>query len=311
MKTGVSKYLGRMAAFGMALLLGQGAVAQSFDYTVSQTFALERGPATSFSSDAGQDQTKLEWTPISITELTGERDLQNGGVLSFGADFTGVLHPFTVTRTEHKTGLDIGYTQAFGEDNRWRIRLAGEADFASNIRRWAFQRQRIGARLQYRHNPMHTTVAGIRLGQRDQNEFTFPGYDQDEFLAELTHVWRPYQDRRTVRGTLYGEARRAESDQYSYDELGLRLSGRYPVSDETEVTARFSIYQREFDGPFAFNNSTFREDLRVRTTVEVDHEFSGDVTGQAFIGWDHTDSNIDVRSASGAVFGVQITFSTD
>lgn len=284
--------------------------AQTVDWQWSQTFSYLRGPATS--SNGIIDQAELEWTPVSITEVEGVIDLNNGGRLTFGGDFTGVLHPFSSTRTEHITGVNASYRQNFGQNDRWRITLSGEADWAGNIRRWGFERQRVGGKLQFRYNPEHTIVGGLRVGYRNQNDAeTFPGYDQEEYLAELTHAWRPYRDRRSLRSTLYSEARRAEFDQYSYDEIGLRFAGRYPISEDTEVTGRLGVYQREFFDAFGNGFDEIREDVRFRTVVEIDHAFSADVNSTFFVGYDSNQSNISVRAHSGIVLGASVTFTTD
>ncbi len=278
------------------------------DVKVFQT--LGYGRAAEISTLGDVEAMRFENLPYSLTEATGRYDLVSGAALTFGADYQLTGHPQTSTRTEHRIGLDIDYALSFGEANAWRMRIFAEADFAQNSRRWIFHRERIGAKLQYRDSG-GITIGTLRFGMRQQNENTFEGFDQAEYLADVTRIIRPFGGDTTVVGSAYAEFRRADADQYSYDEWGLRGSIRVPMMTETDVIARVLAYERSFDGVFSATLPVTRTDSRLKATFEIEHQFSDQLEGQVYVGYDQNRSNVGVRAYDGAIVGVNFTYNWD
>ncbi|MCF2904962.1 hypothetical protein L0666_08175 [Octadecabacter sp. CECT 8868] len=260
--------------------------------------------------DEGTLNTEFAAAPSFLTTAKTSTSLPNGAHLSFGADvlLTGNGVATTNGETELEGGLSFNYRQKFGTNNDWQYQVRGESDILMSNEELVFQRQRLGFHLKYRLSPEHSTAGFVRFGYRDQNDDRLLGYDQTEFLGSLTHTWRPEDSDLTFAGTVYTETRRADYAQYSYDEVGLRFMARTPLSETNEMTARLSIYQREFQDGYSATNPTHRDDTRIKLSVEVEHTFSDQLSGSAYAGWDGNGSTISGLSYDGPIAGVAITY---
>jgi hypothetical protein len=267
-----------------------------------QTFGVERTNELYYQD--GVLQAGLEMTAFSNSAVTLQRRLASRVDLRFGADLLITGFPETGSNTEVQVGASVEAIRKFGPGNIWQGHLKFEVDRKVEGSDWTFNRARIGARLRYRHDRQHSTAAHLRLGYRDQNEATFEGFDQAEYLAQFSHAWRPWADRRSLTGTVYVEARRAENDRYSYDELGLRLAARYPIVDGTELTARLTVYDRSCGSNIL---NVQRNDVRILGTVTLTHEITEQTQLDVFVGWDDNRSTSTDRAYQGAVVGVSIT----
>lgn len=83
---------------------------------------------------------------------------------------------------------------------------------------------------------------------------------------------------------------------------------RMPLWDASEITGRFTYYQRDFRDSFSTTDPTRRADTRLKAVVEVGHEFSDRLTGNIYAGWDENASTIAKMDYNGTIAGVGITY---
>jgi hypothetical protein len=289
-------------ALCLPLILPTAGLGEGIVTSVLQTVGLER--TNVLSDDDFGTQAGLEMTPFSETEVTLQRRSNSGLLLRFGADLSVTGYPQSGRDTEVKTGIIAEATQNLDNAKVWQGQLKFEADRQVADGDWEFQRARIGARLRYQPERRHATSVRLRLGYRDQNERTFSGYDQAEYLTEISHAWRPWSDRRSLSGTAYVETRRATEDRYSYEEVGLRLAARVPIVDGTELTGRLTVFHRDY-GFDAVNGQ--RKDTRLLGTVTLTHDMTENTGLDVFVGWDDRRSTFADRAYEGFVAGISLT----
>lgn len=298
---------GRIAALSASMTLPALASAQQVDTIVTQIIGIEHSAEQTYSD--GRLQTDLELTPYSFTKVEIRQKLDSGAQLRFGAHLRVIAFPETSAVTEVEPGLTAEYHDKFGVGNAWQYRIRGVIDTQREHGEKTFDRIRIGGRLQYRHDKFHASSARLRWGYRNQNEATtFSGYDQSEYLVELGHAWRPWGDKRTLSATLFGEARRAEADRFSYNEFGIRLGARAPLNDKTDIFGRVSTYSRNYR---ADSVGFAREDTRLKAAFGVSHKYSKNMITEAYLGWDHNKSNDSDREYSGVIGGINLRITWD
>lgn len=302
---------GHLAAFVRStalVVLPMTAAAEMPEVQFSSTLSFDRGVQMTW--DEGTMESSFAAAPSFLTTATAITTRPDGARLTYGAslDITGNGLATTNGANEVEAGLLLNYQRKFGTENAWQYQLRGEADRLLSENQYVFQRERLGFYLKYHHSPEHSTDGLVRFGYRDQNDDRFVGYDQTEFVGQLTHTWRPNNDRLAFAGTVYAEVRRAEEQRYSYDEIGTRLMARAPLSEEAEITARVSYYQREFLDSYENDDPTIREDTRLKAIVDFDYDFSESISGNLYAGWDQNLSTISETAYSGATVGIAITY---
>ena len=279
--------------------------AQEVEHTLSFTAGVEHRPLL---VERDEPLTYvLETAPYLAAQYSAVKRLAGGARLLFDADaeFTGI----GVDDAERLgLGLSLAYQRNFGEGNANQIRVTGFVDSSHDEDGVIFNRERLALRFQRRHSPEQATSVQVRVGDRDQNEATFFGFDQSEFLGSVTHTWRPNNDRRALAGTVYAEGRRAEFDQFSYDEIGLRVLYRVPLENDIEVTSRLTYFQRDFEGSFSPTDPTIREDIRLRASVDIERAFSEQFSVHFGVGWEDNSSTIASRRFSGSRVDLGITY---
>lgn len=278
------------------------------DIAVGVETTLGFGRGAKLQNDEGDTYISFETSPSFYTVATAERKSGARGKFIFDADLeiTGDSTFYGTSGT--KAGASAAYQRQFGENNAWQYRLRGNVDRSYSEGAWDFHRERLGFQLRYRHDPSRFTSGMVRIGYREQNENNLEGFDQVEYLGQLMHMWRPNEDRLAFAGTVYAESRRADLDRFSYDEAGVRVMVRVPLSEATEITARTTFYQREYNDAFSLADPTIRDDDRLKAVFEVDHSFNEKLSGAAYAGWDENTSNIAERAHADATFGLSLTY---
>lgn len=250
----------------------------------------------------------LENVASSLSKLAFNKKHQSGAKLSFGIDVEAKAYPHISLSAKNSINIFGAYQTDLGDDKNWQLRLRLDHKASATSNDWIFKRTRIGAKLQYKHSRTSSTLAHFRIGHRDQNDALFQGYDQKEFLVELTQSWRPNKSQEMYAVTLYAEARRADRAQYSYDEFGIRLAARKPISKHTKLSASLSYYTRNFADDFSVALPLARSDKRIKAKIQLNQKLSKSLDGFAFIGWDENQSNIPTRDYSGPLFGAGLSF---
>ncbi|SFT11535.1 Protein of unknown function [Sulfitobacter marinus] len=234
-----------------------------------------------------------------------------GRVLSFGVGLEASAYPSEDTSDKVALAFTGSYQLNLDAAKKWQARAFFKQKFSRAQGTLAFSRTRIGARVQYKHNPAHTTRAQMRFGHRNHNEDLLRGYDQGELFVGVTHQYRPSKDRLMLAATLYGELRRADESKYSYDEIGGRLIASLPLSEKTLVSGRIAAFTRNYDGAFSNQFNVARADKRISAKVQIDRRFSNRLRGSAYVGWERNESNIAARAYGGPVAGLGLRMSWD
>jgi len=182
-----------------------------------------------------------------------------------------------------------------------QFRIGPRFTYAHNDENWVYGRGRVEAALRFQPAPRNTVQLRTRVGYREQNdEDTFVGYDQGEYLFDMTHNWRSQDSVWKYTSMIYYEHREAESDSYTYDEGGVRLIGRYKFSPVTDLVGRTNAFVRNYaDG--------IREDQRLRGTLGVDWDLGDETIVGVFGGYQRNWSTVPEKDYGGGVFGVQMT----
>lgn len=299
------KGLSRLCAAALISCAAAGAChAEGAVITLDNTTTMERDSAIVDATATDPQRSKLVLYGRSVFTLGYRKQFDNGHVLSFGQGVEGEVAPdnSSLDRLEWKTTAQ--YQFDLDEARKWQLRLQGEYTHNRSRDEVVFDRVRAGALLRYRHDAMHATRARLRFGYRDQNDALFTGFDQAEYLLEIGHDWRPKKDRTNLSVTAYTELRRADADKFSYDEFGLRLAYRHPVSDDFELTGRLSGFVRDYGDAFSSTDPT-RHDKRLQVQVDGAYKLSDRASLVGYLGWETNSSNIAVRDYSGPLVGIQ------
>ena len=288
---------------------GASAAVAEFNPTLEQTLTYETSQVVT-----GEGSTQTEETVNSISSLTDvtiDSRLDSGArvFIELGIDATQYLTSEELyTRTAELTGF---YQVYLDEEKKWWLRFQIDQAISHNEEGWAYDRTRIGARLAYKHSANHATNARVRLGFVDQFDPDNKGYSYSDVYADLTHDYRPYGDSTKFSASAFVQSRDAETDSYSYDDIGVRLAAVVPLSEQTTLSGKVTAYSRTYGGAISATNSLVRSDQRFTAEMEISHEFSDMISGFATVGWDNNSSNDAIRSVSNATFGLGVTFTFD
>ena len=80
------------------------------------------------------------------------------------------------------------------------------------------------------------------------------------------------------------------------------------MADNTRGELRLEAGRREYGGDFSATRTFAREDTRWKATGRVEHRLGDRVSVFGEAGYVDNDSNIDLRSYSGAVFQIGFRF---
>ncbi|WP_249689643.1 hypothetical protein [Stappia sp. WLB 29] len=186
--------------------------------------------------------------------------------------------------------------------DRRQLRFNLDATTALDPSDEVFSRLRIGGTYRMGVAPRQMFWTRLRYSYRDQNEEnTFSGYDQSEWLGEFNYAWQSSDWNWYVLATLYQEQRYADRDRYSYTENGIRMLARYRLNPETRIALRASGFARDYVGGG-------REDRRLRSTLGFEKSLNDAVTLEAYAGYVHNHSNDIQKAFSGALIGVMLNY---
>lgn len=210
----------------------------------------------------------------------------------------------------NRYAIGVGGSQdvPIAKKGRIRLRLGAAYDHVEGDEGRVFDRVRGDAQLITRHGSGHTTVARARYGYRDQSEARFVGFDQNEWLGELRHTFRPAGSDSSISVTALVLDVDAQDDRFSFRGLGFRVIGRTAVTNDLDGFARVSYINRDFEDPFSNALPISRDDNVWRVSAGLERPLAGNLIGFAEVGYIDHASNIAARDFSGAVaqIGVRI-----
>ena len=178
-----------------------------FDRTGAEDVDEERGSITTLQPRIGvgfdaartlklEDGRSIELVLGASHERYPENDRDNRYFLDGGLDYIIPLE--IASLRQFRFGLDFRHARD-DED-------------------WVFNRIRLESALRFQLAPRNTLQVRSRVGFRDQNDaHTFRGYDQSEFLLDLTQNWRSEDSVWRTTSMFYFEHQQADRDVYTYD----------------------------------------------------------------------------------------------
>ena len=193
-------------------------------------------------------------------------------------------------------------------DRRTRLRLLPSYEYVLGNDGRVFDRARIDAQLIHRHSANNVTTARLRYGYRNQSERRFRGYDQNEWLGELRHFWRPRGGPTRITGSLLGLHANAKDDRFSYYGYGTQLIARTTIDDDWEAYGRLYLVRRNYRDPFSATYPYDRKDTQLRLTGGVERRLNDHFTLFGEAGYARNNSNIPTRDYDGFIGRIGILF---
>ncbi len=229
-----------------------------------------------------------------------QRDLDYGtgntGTLSFGLrrehypDVNGNDRQFMKGSLERRWDL--------AEEGRRQLRLQLDVTHALDPSNRVFSRARISAAYRVALPERQVLQVRTRLGYRDQDEGnTFDGYDQLEFLTDISYSWQSSDWKWYVLGATYHDRRNAQNDIYSYGETGARLLTRYRLTDKLTTSVRVGVFDRSYA-------NDFRSDQRLQGAISLEYALADNLSIETYGGYIRNASNVSSKDHEGPIFGV-------
>lgn len=293
--------------------MGSSAAANSFEARPPEfTFRGYIG-TTDRVTDRSNDTAATELLTGPILEIDGRYEWRNE------AGHRIIVTPFLITKLfpddsdvdELRLGVfgEYRFNSSMFERTQYRFRAGIETSNDFSVER--FRRYSLRASVNIRDAQRRSSTFSLRYRYRDQNEEdTFDGFDQHEYLGSLRYAWSPGIDGFELMAiTPYFDIRDADATKFSYNEFGVQLQARYRLADDLTVTGRARAFVRDykdnFSNAFDFERSDDRWALEVelRKTIKEGGAFFG------AIGWEDNQSNVPVRDFSGVTVrvGFEIT----
>lgn len=198
----------------------------------------------------------------------------------------------------------IQYWAPVGEN--WQARLIAEASVLNRDGDRHYTRLQGEGQLRYRPADDRETVFRVRANQYDFGDQVVAGLDQNQLRFGIEQYG--YGENRNSGWYVAGfvTLSDADVDRFSFGETQARARAWWPLREDTRGELRFEVGRREYDGDFSASQAFAREDTRWKATGRVQHSFTDRVSVFGEAGYVDNDSNIDLRSYSGAVFQVGI-----
>ncbi|WP_291845223.1 hypothetical protein [Maricaulis sp.] len=196
----------------------------------------------------------------------------------------------------------IQYWAPFGE--HWQGRVSAEVSVLNREGDRHYTRLQGEGQLRYRPSGDRETVFRVRANQYDFGDQVVAGLDQNQLRLGVEQYG--YGEGRATGWYVAGflTTSDADADRFSFDEIQARARAWWPLADTTRGELRFEAGRREYDGDFSTAQAFAREDSRWKATGRVEHRLGERVTLFGEAGYVDNESNIDLRSYSGAVFQI-------
>ena len=271
-------------------------ISQADPTSVSSSFQ------SSLSYEYGSETTgrSLSQTIPPVTAMVFKNDADitlkglESGQLKFSASLETRQYADARYALSNRASLRLEYRSQTVSKLQWRAQFSYDRTWLGE--EWNYDRYALGVRLKYQHDQQHSTRAHLRYRYRNQNDLRFQGYDQSEYLLELSHEIRPAQSKWSISGTVHAEYRDAEASRYSYHEVGAGLKAKYKLSGETNIQATVKGFSRRYQSASSGTIEAPRNDGRFEVKLGVNHKFSDRLTGFGYVGWRRNNSNVATRN---------------
>ncbi len=199
--------------------------------------------------------------------------------------------------------LEIGarFDLPLTADARTRLRLLPSYEYVFGNDGREFDRLRLDTQVIHRHNPEHTTTLRLRYGHRDQSERRFRGYDQDEWLGEVRHFWRPDGGPTRITASLLGLLANADANRFSYRGYGTLLIARRDLREDLRGYGRLYLVHRDYKAPFSTFYPYKRDDTQLRLTGGLEKQLDKHFSLFGEVGYARNKSNVPTRRYDGFV----------
>ena len=235
--------------------------------------------------------------------LTATRsyDLKNGNNLGLALGFRHERYPENPQSNRFYFDGGMYYTVPLEMGRLRQFQVGLNLRNADDEYDWVYNRARLETSVRIRAAPRNTIRLRTRVGYREQNdEHTFSGYDQAEYLFDVMHNWQSESKIWRTTSIVYFEHRQADKDQYTYDEAGARLIGRRELTEMTTLIGRTNAFIRDY-------RDEVREDQRLRGTLGLEFDLGHEAILEAFSGYERNWSTVEDKDYGGAVFGIQLS----
>jgi len=269
-------------------------------WTYTATAFVDR---SAVNADDDEPGTVLRLQPRYGGGLTANRtyDVQTDRKLALGFGVSTERYPETSEQNRLFFDAGMDYIVPLNKGTLRQLQFGIDLRHADDDDDWIYNRARIEASLRFQPARRNTIRVRGRVGYRDQNDnYTFEGYDQAEYLIDLMHNWRSVDGLWRTTSMLYYEHREADSDYYTYNEAGVRLIGRRKLTDATDFVGRITTFVRDYE-------DGIRKDHRFRGTLGIDWNLGNEVVLESYAGYQKNWSTLEEKAYSGGIFGIAIS----
>ncbi|MBY5933247.1 DUF560 domain-containing protein [Tateyamaria omphalii] len=294
-------------------MIGQFAEADPFEARDPSWVARGYIDTTDRIVDQGNSSVASELLYGPILELNGRYEWRNdrGGRIFVDPLAVTRLFPDDSDVNDLRVGLFGEYRFRPDQSENTEFRLRTGVERTTSFPDERFRRYTLQGAVNVRHDRRQTSTFTLRYRYRDQNEeATFDGFDQDEYLGSWRRTWQPEGSAiELIALTPYFDIRDADARKFSYDEVGIRLQARYRVSEDVTLTGRARMFKRDYKDSFSNAFDFERSDDRFGVELEWRKTYPAGRALFGAIGWEENRSNVPVRAFSGVTvrFGFEIT----
>ncbi|GGX51131.1 hypothetical protein GCM10007385_19630 [Tateyamaria omphalii] len=264
-------------------------------------------------TDRGNDTVATELLIGPILEINGRYEWRNdaGDRIIVTPFLTTKLFPDDSDVDELRLGVFGEYRFNSSMFERTQYRLQAGLETSNDFSNERFRRYSLRASVNIRDEQRRSSTFSLRYRYRDQNEEnTFDGFDQHEYLGSLRYSWSPNIDGlELIAVTPYFDIRDADAAKFSYNEFGVRFQARYRLADDLTLTGRAKAFVRDYKDSFSNAFDFERSDDRWALEVELRKTTRNGGALFGAIGWEDNQSNVPVRDFSGVTVrvGYEIT----
>jgi len=270
--------------------------AKEGDVSLEGLFAVGRDVVPPDVVDTSPDQDRIR------TVVEGEFEVfYDAGFAVLNAGAGARLFPSESDYNRYPLSIGARFDVPLSADRRTNLRLQPSYEYVFGNDGRIFDRVRLDAQLSRRHNNNNTTTFRVRYGHRNQSERRFTGYDQDEWLGEIRHFWRPGGGNTRINASLLVLHADAEDNRFSYTGYGTQLTARSRIREGLEAYGRLYLVHRDYKAPFSTIYPFKRKDTQLRLTGGLEKTLTDRISLFGEAGYARNGSNVPTRRYHGFV----------